>query len=172
VIELAVSLYRYYLPNENGEGWAEIVIGSNGFFAAVSDYGNYAFAWRHHGYDDVRKFFLRAPRDWNYFAGKLGDGDGYVYDGEATARMIRKTILEMRRSGDMSREDARKEWELADCEIEESREGFIRWSERTELCDWWEFECQRFNAQLEAFCKRTLTRLAAAIRAELDKEAA
>lgn len=173
MIELAVQLWRYYLPNENREGWAEIVIGSNGFFAAVSDYGDYAYAWRHHGCKDARQFFLRGARDWHYFATKLGGRDALVYDGEGTAKAIRKHILDARRSQEMSSEDARVEWDrVEECEVEDAYQGFIRWCERTDLDSPWEFHAERYNAQIVAFCKRTLPRLAILIRAELEKEAA
>lgn len=171
-IEVAVKLWRYYLPSENGEGWAEIVIGSNGFFAAVSDYGDYAYAWRHHGCDDVRKFFVRAARDWDYFARKLGGERIKRYDGVATREGIRKAILESRRTGDFDREDARREWRLAGVEIERSEHAFVEWVTTTIFCEPWEFRCDRVEPSLEAFCKRTMARLAAAIRAQLDQEAA
>jgi hypothetical protein len=172
VIELAVTLHRYYLPNENGAGWAEIVIGSNGFFAAVSDYGNYAFAWRHHGESDARKFFLRAERDWDYFARKLGGEHYRVYDGVETRQAIRKRIVAERRHGDLASEEARAEWEDAGTDIEDSELAFGEWLTRTCLCDAWELSAYRVDPPLEAFCKRTLPRLAAAIRAELEKETA
>jgi hypothetical protein len=42
----ATMIRRYDLLSIKGEGWAHIVIDTEiGFFAAVSDFGNYAFAW-------------------------------------------------------------------------------------------------------------------------------
>ena len=170
MIEAAVRLWRYYLPNKSGEGWAEIVIGSNGFFAAVSDYGNYAFAWRHHGETDVRKFFLRAERDWDYFARKLGGERFQVYDGAVTRRAIREQIVAERRQGNLTPDEARAEWELAGSDLEDNERGFGEWLSRTSLCDAWHFCKYRAEPSLEAFCKRTLARLAVVIRAELAKE--
>jgi hypothetical protein len=164
-----VKLWRYYLSNENREGWAEIVIGSTGFFAAVSDYGNYAFAWRSMGVDDARKFFLRAPDDWCYFAGKLGGAHAREYDGVATRLAIREEIIRLRRDGGLTRDEARAEWELAEGNIEDSEVWLGIWWSRTKI-DATELRRTRLDASLEAFCKVTMVRLAEVIRAELAKE--
>ena len=166
-----VKTWRYALPSERGEGWAEIVICSSGFFGAVSDYGNYAFAWRHTGCDDVREFFLRARRDWDYFAHKLGGEHSEVYDSEATVKRIKEHIVANRRSRRWSSKQAREEFDLIDeCEDLDSVIGFSRWYDQTPVEDAWEMRCSRVNRQLEAFCKSTMARLADAIAAELESE--
>jgi len=167
-----VKLWRYWLPNQNHQGWAEIVICSTGFFGVVSDFGNYSYLWTHHGYDDVRKFFLRAERDWDYFARKLGGEHATVYDGQRTARGIRDFILEQRRSGELTAERAREEWELIDSDLEDNMSGFDAWYRSTKFEDVCEFHRTRITPQLEAFCKVTMARLADVIRSELEKEAA
>ena len=88
------QLWRYTIPSVNNEGWAIFVIGSDGYFSAVSDYGNYAHIWRCIGCKDFREFLLNAERDCSYFAAKLAPEK--VYDGEQTAENIRYAILQMR----------------------------------------------------------------------------
>lgn len=68
-----VKLRRYKIPSVKGEGWAVVVIGSDGYFSAVSDCGNYAHLWSHHGCADFRQFLIRAVEDWEYFARKLSN---------------------------------------------------------------------------------------------------
>jgi hypothetical protein len=168
-----VKLWRYVLPSTNGlEGWAEIVICSSGFFAAVSDYGNYAFGWRSMGVDDARKFFISASLDWSYFANKLGGPLSREYDGVATLRAIREEIVRRRRSGEWSRHEARDEWDRADSNIEDAKEWFGIWWAATKIEDAHELQRHCCNVSLEAFCKQTLSRLAEVIRAELAAEAA
>jgi hypothetical protein len=70
-----VEVWRYYLPSGNDAEWAEIVIVSTGMFAAVSDWGNYAFAWRSPGDEGIKAFLARDRGEhWDYFTGKLSQG--------------------------------------------------------------------------------------------------
>lgn len=168
-----VTLRRYLLPSINGEGWAEIVIGSNGFFAAVSDFGDYAHAWRNHGEDDFRKFLLNAPRNWDYFARKLGTREqAHEFDGDETSRGVKRYIIAERRAGRISKERARKEWDLlAECDNLYSQYDFWNWHDDTRISNAGEFATYRINRVLERFCRETLARLDEVIRAELAAEA-
>lgn len=169
-----VKLRRYYLPNSDPlEGWAIIVLGSDGFFSAVSDYGNYAFLWTHHGCDDFREFLLRAERDWDYFLRKLSPEQ--TYDGEKTVRAIRREILEARRNGRISKRMARLEWDLLEeCEAGlEYETGFAHWYGQTDLDDE-AFGLRRVShdSNAIAFVRKTMPRLAEVLRAELEAERA
>lgn len=171
----APKLWHYRLPSINGEGWAEIVLSSDGFFAAVSDWGNYAFIWRNPGVDDFRKFFLRVPENWDYFAGKLAPEDtrGKEYDGEATLRAVKDEILEARKSGAWDAVHAREEWTLlSEYEDLAERGDFDDWSRQTTIDRPWEYGRMRWDHHLKTFCTVTLARLAETIRAELAREAA
>lgn len=168
-----IKLWRYYLPSIKGDGWAEIVIASSGFFGAVSDYGDYAFAWRHTGCDDVRKFFLKAPAEWSYFAGKLGHpSESRQYDGAATLKGIKERILSSRRDLGLTKEEARTEWDLLEAHEElEHESNFSAWYQETSLGDAAEHRDTRVSPQLEHFCKVTMGRLVERIKAELSAEA-
>lgn len=165
---------RYYLSTPGSFEWAEVVISSGGFFAAVSDYGNYAFAWRSFGDRDFRSFLLNAEKDVDYFTKKIqpgGDGPGDIYEGEATARELRKLILEWRREGSRrwTRERARREWDLiADCSGLESMADFHDWYRQTSIDDAYEFAQHVRNPQAKAFVERILVaKLCPLFRAEL-----
>jgi hypothetical protein len=170
-----LRIWRYYLPNENGQGWAEIVLSSGGFFAAVSDYGNYAFAWRHHGEPDFRIFVANIAADPSYVAGKLGPCSGrpYPVDYEVTVKAIREEILQKRRNARLTKEQARHEWDLSDTLESESCDfGLADWHRETSISDASELVHRRPPANLRAFCERTMPRLAEVLRAELQAEKA
>lgn len=64
----------YTLRNENG--WlGQIVLTSDGMFAAVTDYGNLSYAWRHFG-EDFREFILNL--NVSYFGSKMQNGLSYI----------------------------------------------------------------------------------------------
>lgn len=64
----------YTLRDENG--WlGQVVLTSDGMFAAVTDYGNYSYAWRSYG-EDFRDFIVSINVD--YFEGKMINAMSYV----------------------------------------------------------------------------------------------
>lgn len=63
-------MLKYYkLPSIKGEGWAHISLNTEtGFFATVSDWGNYAYIWTAPG-GEFRAFLMGLQPDYLY--GKL-----------------------------------------------------------------------------------------------------
>jgi len=167
------KLRWYYLPSTGAwrDGYAMIVIGDNGYFSAVSDYGNYAYFWPHHGCKDFREFF-RGEDQWDYMLRKLCPKP-WPYDGEATVKAIKERILASRREKCWDRVRARMEWErIEDCGVEESLIGAHEWYTTTTMDD--AYECIEHSPPPQAvhFCKVTLQRFADVIRAELAAERA
>lgn len=166
-----VKLWRYYLPNDPNDrhqGWAIIVIGSDGYFSAVSDYGNYAFWWSHPGTKDFRQFLLRSQESWDYFCGKLGTQE---YDGKTTCESVKRRIIDARKDGFFTKEEARKEWDLLSSnEWLESEMNYNDWMRETELSDAWEHHTESYPIHLEMFVKKTMKRLGDLLEAELKKE--
>jgi hypothetical protein len=168
-----VKLWQYYLPNETGSiaGWAEIVLTSTGMLAAVSDYGDYAFAWRHFGCGgDFRQFVLQIGPD--HLADKLSYNHQHIeYDVATTVRGIKEKICEARRRRGVSKDWARGEWDLIECNGGLHGEyEFVLWYQQTKFNDASDMRCERQTPQLVAFVEKTLPRLKAAIRAELQAE--
>lgn len=156
-----VTLHHYRLPSENGEGWAIITIGTDGTFAALSDYGNWSYAgWSHHGCGDIRRFFLRERRSDSYLITKLCSGHPrllHLYDGEATVKRIREAIIQHRRDGSFDARQARREWDLIeDLEVQESELAFGRWFDATNMGDAHEFCCSQPDPQCVAFVEKVL----------------
>lgn len=178
-------LHTYRLDSVKGEGWAWIVVSSTGYFSAVSDLGNYAFFWTHHGCQDFRQFLYNAHKSWDYFASKLSYGPGNKhkeYDGTATYEMVKNHILEYRRMGGSpnrlrflngwDKEKAREEWDLLEeCEKLATEGDWDHWMRNTKISDAWEYRCERWPGGLERFCKETLKRLTEEhLHKELERE--
>jgi hypothetical protein len=168
------KLRWYYLPAVGawGDGYAMIVLGDNGYFSAISDYGSYAYFWPYHGMKDFREFFAKRDEDWSYMLGKLCPKP-WPYDGAESVKTIKERILTARRQRYWDRVRARMEWErVTDCNVEESIIAFHDWYLSTTMED--AAECCEHSAPPQAvhFCKVTLARFSKVIRAELAAERA
>lgn len=162
-------MWRYSIPPLNGQGWGIFILDSTGMFAAVTDYGNCAFKWTHHGCNDFREFIakIQAGRQNDYYIKKLF-GHRDVFDGEETLKEIKRHILTYRYENQYTKEYARKEWDLLGDYYDESEFGFGRWLEETNISDAYEFAVYDYSASAKAFGSELLPRLAEVIRKELE----
>lgn len=157
-------LRRYDLPGKNYEGWGIFVIADDGFFSCVTDFGNYAFAWRSFG-PCFRSFLcdIETP----YLASKLHEGPKVFY-AEATRSRVRKLIHELLEEGALTQEQADEErdglgWDH-ECE-------FYEWATNgTTLEDVTECATYGFPGQLVGFCDRLWPRFRERLQAELSLE--
>ena len=67
----------FILRDAHGDWLAQIVLTEDGMFAAVSEWGNFAFAWRGIATHLTFKEFLSGI-DEDYFGGKMAGGYAYV----------------------------------------------------------------------------------------------
>lgn len=172
-----VTVWRYSLPSEKGKGWGIVHLDNNGFFAAITDWGDYTHLWRPVGWKspedhDFRRWFLTL--DDSYIIRKIG-GHGHgphtEIDHEGTIRAFREWICESRRSGGLSRTQARGEWENLDAyaanPCDESLHAFLQSSTIDAA---YEGVRRRPTAMLSSFVRLILPRLRAAIREELARD--
>lgn len=166
----AVTLRRYVLPSVQGQGWAIVVLGSDGYFSAVSDYGNYAYIWSAHGCADFREFAADLEKDPHYAVGKLWPHP-HEYDGEATFKNAKRMIKKRARE-DVSFDSESERWTLVDHDELNTEFNFHDWLNETDLPSHDAYECraERPNPQALAFCEKILPRLAEVLRAEMAKE--
>ena len=187
-----VILRRYAFPSRKGEGWAIVVLGADGYFSAVSDYGNYAFMWTSTGYADFRDFVVRLADDADYVCGKISRRE---FSPAGSKKLIREYIVSGRRDGSFDHrcfrdpiadpvarrrfaEDdiaspkawARYEWELA--EQIDGQDSFRDWGERTIFFrdDWYEYAAEEFPWDARNFCSKIMPQLAVALKAEIATE--
>lgn len=162
-----VKVWRYSFPSIKGEGWAIFFLDEIGCFAALSDYGDWSYRWNIRGLDEgvtFRHFLLQCDDD--YILRKIAPIQ--EYDPESTLQGIKETILGMRREKQLTKEEARDEWELPD-----RHEGlcdefqFWGWTQDTELSDTHEFHCTKHSDRAKVFLKQCMPRLREAIKHDL-----
>lgn len=111
--------YRVRPTAESQPGeWADAFVREwprGGSISIQSSFGDFAYTWTSIGSDTFRAF-LRSL-DFDYFMGKASAKDFREFDLDLTVRAIRDNLLEARRQGDMSREEARTCWSEIDDEI-------------------------------------------------------
>jgi len=71
-----ITIDSYTLEKENGGWLAQVVLTSDGMFAAVSDWGNFAFAWRSVGDCTFKEFIIGMGVD--YFESKMISSVSYM----------------------------------------------------------------------------------------------
>jgi hypothetical protein len=89
-----VTAESFTLRTESGQWLGQVVLTSDGLFSSVTDYGNFAYAWRSYGEKDFKDFILQL--DIPYFAGKMYQGISYVAYGkkfEKAAERFAEMIL-------------------------------------------------------------------------------
>lgn len=92
-----------------------------------SSYGSWAYQWSHLG--RPFKQWLSTHDDKHYIAGKFLADKAYVFDGEKSVRDLRQSLIEHRRTGDISKNDARTIWDFIDensFELESSADRFVQ----------------------------------------------
>lgn len=158
-------LRRYKIRNDRG--WAVFVIGSDGYFSVVSDYGNYAFWWSHIGEIDFREFLINLDHD--YVCSKLAQDRQKEYQADSTLESVKEYICEARRRGLFTAEEAREEWELAE-DFLENEGNPDSWLRFTKISDAWEHAVYDYPSQLRAFYKNLWKDFAKALHEELQFE--
>jgi hypothetical protein len=154
-------------PVRKGQWLGRVVIMDDGYFSAVSEYGNYAFWWGAAG-DCFRRFLCQIDPD--YLCNKLGSRE---YDGAETEKAIKRHIRELRRRLTLSRDEARDEMAILERheDLLESLDGFHEWIRESKLEDTYELARHDFPVSLKAFSERLLPALKAMLRAEIEAEA-
>ncbi len=166
-----VKFHRYRLPSLKGEGWAEVVLTEDGFFAAVSDYGNYAYHWTSMGVGDLRLFLLDC--DGDYIRRKLDPS--MVFNAERTVKNCRNVVGAAYRHAGNPRGTMDKEAvqdALESLKDVDSEYDFVHWLDDYArfFDDYYDLESRRPPDEIMYFVKLVLPRLQEAIRSELSEE--
>lgn len=167
-----IKFWRYALPSVDGvSGWGIFLMDSTGMFSCVTDYGNYAFKWTHHGMKDFREFFI--DRSFDYHVKKLFSetGGSKEFRPEETVERIKEYILEHRRDGYYTEEQARKEWDLVesvDWDVGEISKH--EWYEQTSIQDGYEYFTYDYPARVKALRDKLFPRFSEMMKLELEKE--
>jgi hypothetical protein len=103
-----------------------------------SSFGSWAYQWCHLG--EPFKPWLAGGIEMHYIAEKFLGSKAYVFNGERTVRDLRQSLLEHRRTGDITKADARAIWDFIDENESEMESSGDRFVERMHDCmshaDW------------------------------------
>lgn len=163
---------HFYDLRFNRYEWARIWVTSDGMISICSDYGNYGYWFGAPGCE-IRKFLTGCdPGPSGYIAIKLAEGRR-VYDGDGTLKSLKEHILSSRRGGDLTREEARDEWQLLEHHNRlEHTEDFATWYQETKIDCAYEFRCEKIAGQLQGFMEHCWPVLVKAMKKELNAESA
>jgi len=159
-----VRLWRFLVPPKKSLGsWGLFVVGSDGFFSCVTDYGNWAFRWTAMGCD-VRKFLQDVEPD--YLVGKLTSGQRAELDPEATVEAL---MEQAKQCGFRKSQRAKLKGEV---EGIRSETEFVAWFYTTDIELPGAEECMRTrrDPQCMAMATKLMPRLAEMLKESLDRE--
>jgi hypothetical protein len=160
---------------ETHEGWALVVIDTDvGFFAVVSDFGNYAYLWTSPG-KEFRAFL--AGLDADYLCKKLlhGRGDAREFDGDGTKKALFEALEAYEAAswentgvgwGSYAEEREKLAARTMTSELE-----YMAWQSETLIPEADEYARYRVNADAAAFCTRVWPRFKEMLERELAQEA-
>lgn len=168
-----VTLRRYVLRTTKESGWAILVIGSDGYFSAVSDHGNYAFIWSHPGME-FRRFLTKLEP--SYFFSKITHlRESSVWDEDTTEKNIRARLDEMVKQGLMTKEGADDTFEEAEGNIG-SGDALWAWASEASLPETFNvyegIAATKPEPWAWTFATRVLPRFQALLREEIAAEEA
>jgi hypothetical protein len=111
--------------------WSIIVIDERcGLFFVQSDWGDFSYRWPHHGRESFKHFLTEVNS--GYLIDKLSKGYKKFSKSE-TLKQFCRDIIERRRDGNLSKEEARRVWEYIKIREDdwESSEGLfhVMWEE-------------------------------------------
>jgi hypothetical protein len=149
-----VEVWRYVVRESisgNPFMWGEFLIASSGMFSAVSDYGNYSYAWRAFGPRDFRRFLLSMKNSPDYFMNKFDPVE--VVDWTRTEQQMKRTIIDLRRRDQIHRYKARELWDAV--HSSDRPEDVAACLEADEFYRWLIDDVKyRLSHQVEAFVKK------------------
>ncbi len=165
-----VELRRYKLPSLNHEGWAVVVIGSDGYFSTASDWGNYAFIWGAPGME-FRKFLTQL--DASYFHSKITHmREARVFDERATEKAIGKRLWEMMGAGDIDKPQHDDALEKLEGVLDDGPHGIPAWAASLDFdFEYYDVVSMMPEPQSWGYATKVLPRLQALLREELAAEA-
>lgn len=164
--------YAYKGEPETGFYWSVMFLTDSGIMAIVGDTGDYGYS--SFCCDDIRRFVLSLdPKDDYYLPTKLAKGRKTEFNGRQTLKEARHVILEHRKMGDISKEEAREAWDNLPEDYDTKEEWLEYLSNHEEVYgpEYWEYLSMDWDPMLKSFCRNSLPGLQALIRKELEEEA-
>lgn len=164
------DLFTYSIQNEYE--WGRVIIDpTRNMIFCYTGVGRYCYSWSHPG-----KSFLEFLTNLNfgYFMDKCLIHNSMEFKVEETIKSMKRHILEYRRDGAYTKEQAREMRDNLEEAVDESSETaffyIIRDGAFSEhCCDWWEFGVKDYSQDCYEFWRVIWTPLMAYIKTELKK---
>lgn len=132
VVVEEVTITRITVRGARGASWAILSWDERGKVSLSTDHGAWVSHWPH---ECARMPAFLSTLDSGYLSGNFLRGSQRVHDDAGTLEAIRDWICHERYDGNMTRDEARAEWELATMVEEQGTpEG---WMARTKLDEPW-----------------------------------
>lgn len=164
--------YQYRGEEKSGFYWSIMFLTDSGVMSIVGDTGEYGYSSFYT--DDIRSFVLSLdPEDDYYLPTKLAKGRKTEFNGRQTLKEAKFHILEYRKIGEFSKEEAREAWDGLP-EYYEPKEEWIDYLSGYQNIyghEWYEFLQYDWDPMLISFCRNSLPGLQELIRKELEEEA-
>ncbi len=158
-----IKLWRYVVRSQKGlGGWGIFLLDSSGFFATVSDFGNYAYHWNAHGREDFREFLCELDDD--YLCSKLKP-QKVLYERESV-QAIREHLRQSAEDGSFTEDEACEEQELLE-ELEHS-DDFQEWQKNTRISLPSELLVYGYSHDVRGFAKQVYPRFVQLLREDLE----
>lgn len=164
--------YAYKGEPKTGFYWSVMFLTDSGIMSIVGDTGEYGYSSFYT--DDIRRFVLSLdPKDNYYLPTKLAKGRKTAFNGRQTLKEAKFHILEYRRMGEFSKEEAREVWNGLPYEFDSKEEWVEHLSGYQNVYgqEWYEYLQMDWDPMLISFCRNSLPGLQELIRKELEEEA-
>ena len=152
-----------------------LFLDESGIFSAVTDCGDYSYG--HFSCNSIRHFVAyQLGRDPHYALSKIARRQDKELQGEATLANAKRLIMESRRHGSSTKEEAREAWEgLPEYDLNDEyqwRRFYDLYDENVIGCDWQESVMEYdWDNMAYSFLKNCLPGLQELIKKELEQEA-
>ena len=84
---------------------------TTGLMQCMSSYGEWSYAWPHHGRTTFKDFLLEMERDWQYLLRKVS---ATVFDFDQSIKYWKNHIIDIRRAAGCTKEQARDAFDVID----------------------------------------------------------
>lgn len=103
------TVEKYDIRWNRGE-WAVFTIdNASGLMQCHSSYGDWGYAWPHHGRESFKHFILEMERDWHYLLRKVSEP---VFDFDESIKYWKEHIIKWRRGDNCTKEQARNAFDV------------------------------------------------------------
>lgn len=171
------STCERYDMNWGDGGWATITIDENGgVFNCQSDYGNYSYSWPNHGRETFKHFLIEISTSPDYLLGKVAERDWFNFD--ESLEKWKKEIINIRKSNECTRDEARDAWEFLYTLDDYSRSSDVvekeiyESSEISAICPdepYYVFDVDKdYSPQALAFANEIMTMFADILKKEIE----